>query len=72
MYDHDNDYFDDYDYDELFDNDYTYTDMLIDAYGDDLADECDLCFADTPNGHGFYINNETQRICGDCYALQTA
>lgn len=34
---------------------------------DEYISDCDRCGDDTPNGHGHYVNDDTERVCGDCY-----
>ena len=38
---------------------------------DDDGGCCDRCGEDTPNGHGFYINDDTERVCGECWTVIT-
>lgn len=58
-----------YDYDDyISDNDYDDShDFWGWQYGEDESGWCDRCGEDTPNGHGHYINDDTERVCGDCY-----
>lgn len=55
-------------YDEyISDNDYDDHDYWCWSYADDDGGDCDRCGESTPNGHGHYINDDTERVCGDCY-----
>lgn len=55
MYD---EYVSDNDYDEINEWDWQFA---------DYAGDCDRCGDEVPNGHGHYINDDTERVCGDCY-----
>lgn len=35
-------------------------------YQDDDEGDCDRCGEPVPNGHGHWINDDTERVCGDC------
>ena len=53
------------------DTDYA-PDYWDNQYADDEAGDCDRCGENVPNGHGHYINDDTERVCGDCYDKEAA
>lgn len=63
--------YDDYIYDNDYDDSVAYTEWMDEQYVDDDSGECDRCGTDTPNGHGHYINDDTERVCSDCYDKET-
>lgn len=58
--------YDDYTYDNDYDDSFDYNE-----YADDSDSDCDRCDTVVPNGHGHYTDDDSERLCGDCYEAAT-